>query len=126
MVSLITEAAHKIYMTYAHIYLIVEKQFLGQTVTIIHKVFVWRQNIFPFADITLPGVVYNQFSLDEFNGYILRVVTTSFNGVTNVLNVYTTGYFLQPFGALTGIRPGNEVTSARYFGRRLYVGTNNG
>lgn len=107
MVCLITEAAHKIYMTYAHIYLMVEKDQGGQLVTIVHKVFVWRWFIVPFADITLPGVVNNQFNLDEFNGYILRVVTTSFSGGQSVINVYTMGYWLQALGAETGLLPGS-------------------
>lgn len=38
-------------------------------------------------------------------------------------NIYSLGYYLQPYGLLGGVAPGERIFSARYVDRRLYLVT---
>ena len=65
MVSVITETAQNIYMSFSHIYFTYTDIGTGNLdYTVIHKVFVWRNFIIPFADAYIRGSIRNQFSLD--------------------------------------------------------------
>ena len=63
--SIITENANTLYMSERHIYLTFIDYKRGKDFTVIHKVFVWKREIIPFADNSVRGRVNNQFSLDE-------------------------------------------------------------
>ena len=62
--TIITENANIMYMSDKHIYLTFPDYFGRQDFTVIHKVFVWRSQIIPFADGSVRGTINNQFSLD--------------------------------------------------------------
>ena len=126
MITIITESVHKVYMTTNHIYFTYPKNINLLPYTVIHKIFVWKTNIIPFADTTILGTINNQFDLDEFGGFILRVTTTSqFPGLTTI-SVYSLNYFLRRIGTLQHILLGFSVRSTRYVERNLYIGTNLG
>ena len=79
------------------------------------------------AQATIPGSVLNQFSLDEFNGY-LRVATTSYSQLANrtqaqVNNVYVLDSGLKVVGALEGLAPNEKIYSVRFLGDVGYVVT---
>ena len=79
------------------------------------------------AEGTVPGTILNQFSLDEYNGY-LRVATTSNSRLANqswvqVNNVYVLDQDLKVSGALEGLAPNEKVYSVRFLGEVGYVVT---
>ena len=80
----------------------------------------WKRLLIPFADAVVPGYVNNQFSLDEYKGY-LRIATTDNRPNSN--NVFALDFFLKKRGELRGIAPGERIFSARYIGYRLYLVT---
>lgn len=105
-----TERAQNIYMSEKAIYISYTDYNRGEDSSVIHKVYVRRNKIIPFADGRVRGTILNQFSMDEF-GYnqILRVATTStdFNGRTRITssNVYCLDFYLHQIGHLGGIAP---------------------
>lgn len=120
VVSLVSENAQQLYMSEKHIYITFPNKQFGQQYTKIHKVFVWRTIIVPFADGNILGSVDSQFWMDEF-GPFLRVAAIVNNGAYN--RVYCLNYHLNPYGLLNNIAPGERITAARYVGRRLYLVT---
>ena len=75
----------------------------------------------------VPGRILNQFSLDEYDGY-LRVATT--NGemwrtdeYTSKNNLYVLDDKLSIYGKLEGIAPGERIYSVRFMGERAYMVT---
>ena len=93
-------------------------------------------NIYRFdldsADVPLtamgavPGVVLDQFSLDESGDGLLRVATTSGFGDSASSGVYTLAASagnLQTIGSVTGLAPGERIYSVRFIGDRGYVST---
>lgn len=71
------------------------------------------------------GQLLNQFSADA-QGNLLRVATTSWteSGRENALYVLTTeGDTIRTIGAVTGIAPGESITSARFLGNMAYLVT---
>ncbi|WNY25226.1 beta-propeller domain-containing protein [Methanolapillus millepedarum] len=75
---------------------------------------------------TVPGRINDQFSIDEYDGY-LRVATTVGSGwltrdeQTN--GVYVLDSNMKTVGQVTGLAQGERVYSARYVGDRLYLVT---
>ncbi len=79
-------------MSENHIYLTYQDYRGGyKDYTVIHKVFVWKKFIVPFADGLVRGRVHNQFSLDEYKN-VLRIATTSNNPRSS--NVFCLDYYL--------------------------------
>lgn len=71
------------------------------------------------------GQLLNQFSADA-QGNLLRVATSSWtdSGRANALYVLTTeGDTIKTIGAVTGIAPGESITSARFVGDMAYLVT---
>jgi inhibitor of cysteine peptidase len=69
----------------------------------------------------VPGMVLNQFSMDEYNGYF-RVATTTWNG-GNQNNVYVLNMSLNITGSVEDLAPGERIYSARFMGDRCYLVT---
>lgn len=61
---LITENAHNIYMSEKAIYITHTDYSRGSDSSVIHKVYVNRNRIIPFADARIKGRINNQFSMD--------------------------------------------------------------
>jgi inhibitor of cysteine peptidase len=69
----------------------------------------------------VPGMVLNQFSMDEYAGYF-RVATTTY-GQTTDNNVYVLDMSLNITGSVTGLAPTETIYSARFMGERGYLVT---
>ena len=77
----------------------------------------------------VPGRVLDQFSMDEYGGY-LRIATTSWvvkpgkeMRPIQVNNLYILDLSLRVVGYLEGLAPGEEIHSARFIGERCYLVT---
>jgi uncharacterized secreted protein with C-terminal beta-propeller domain len=69
----------------------------------------------------VPGMVLNQFSMDEYDGYF-RVATTTYEP-TQRNNVYVLNMALNITGSLENLAPGESIHSARFMGERGYLVT---
>jgi uncharacterized secreted protein with C-terminal beta-propeller domain len=69
----------------------------------------------------VPGMVLNQFSMDEYEGYF-RVATTT-HGETPRNNVYVLNMALNITGSLENLAQGETIYSARFMGERCYLVT---
>jgi uncharacterized secreted protein with C-terminal beta-propeller domain len=76
------------------------------------------------AHADVPGRLLNQFSLDEYEGY-LRVATTTdaTGGESGRNNLYVLDGDLAVVGRLEGLAPGERIHSARFLGDRAYLVT---
>ncbi|MGD0476820.1 MAG: beta-propeller domain-containing protein [Nitrososphaerales archaeon] len=79
------------------------------------------------AEGMIPGTVLNQFSIDEYNGY-LRVATTSYRQLANqssvqVNNVYVLDQSMKVVGAVENMAPTERIYSVRFLGDTGYVVT---
>src|SRR2546422_2266572 len=103
--------------------------------TIVHRISIDGLAITYQATGVIPGHVLNQFSMDEYNGY-LRIATTnccSQSGGAMPLahapvsqqetNVYVLDKGLHITGNLEGLSPGEQIYSARFMGDKAYLVT---
>ena len=78
------------------------------------------------GQVSVPGHVLNQFSMDEYNGYF-RIATTSGQTWNNANpssnNVYVMDAGMKKVGALEGLAKGESIYSARFIGNRAYLVT---
>ena len=89
--------------------------------TSIHRIQIAGANITYVASGEVPGMVLNQFSMDEYDGYF-RVATTNY-GQTTQNNVYVLNMALNITGSLTDLAAGETIYSARFMGGRGYLVT---
>jgi len=89
--------------------------------TSIHRIHIDGDEIEYVASGEVPGMVLNQFSMDEYEGYF-RVATTTYEG-TSQNNVYVLDTALNITGSLTDLAPGETIYSARFMGERGYLVT---
>jgi uncharacterized secreted protein with C-terminal beta-propeller domain len=104
----------------------IQRKEIDQTTTAIHKIAISNGAISYAARGEVPGILKNQFSMDEYRNN-LRVATTS--------NVYTTrGSYeynsvfvldsgMKTIGSLTHIAEQETIYSTRFIGDRLYMVT---
>lgn len=73
---------------------------------------------------SVPGLLLNQFSMDEYDGYF-RLATTQqhWAGSTSNNAVYILDANLKLFNAVKNIAPGERIYSARFMGNRAYLVT---
>jgi len=89
--------------------------------TSIHRIHIEGAEIEYVASGQVPGMVLNQFSMDEYDGY-LRVATTT-QGETTGNNVYILDMNLNIVGLLENLAPGEMIYAARFMGDRGYLVT---
>ncbi|MFP3880463.1 MAG: beta-propeller domain-containing protein [Dehalococcoidia bacterium] len=89
--------------------------------TVIHRIHIDGSAMNYTASGSVPGMVLNQFSMDEHDGYF-RVATTTWDGTTKN-NVYILNMSLNITGSLTDMAPGETIDSARFMGDRGYLVT---
>jgi len=89
--------------------------------TSIHRIHIEGNEIEYVASGEVPGMVLNQFSMDEYEGYF-RVATTTYEG-TSQNNVYVLDTALNITGSLTDLAPGETIYSTRFMGERGYLVT---
>ncbi|HEV2118596.1 MAG TPA: beta-propeller domain-containing protein [Candidatus Bathyarchaeia archaeon] len=104
--------------------------------TIVHRINIDGLAITYEATGAVPGIVLNQFSMDEYKGY-LRIATANccsqggggpiplaYAPVSQQeTNVYILDKSLHPTGKLEGLSPGEQIYSARFMGDRGYLVT---
>ena len=80
-------------------------------------------NIEYLKSATIDGTALNQFSIDEYNGY-LRIATTSGSWGDNLVNqLYILDENLETKGLLKDIAKGERIKSVRFTGNTAYVVT---
>jgi inhibitor of cysteine peptidase len=89
--------------------------------TSIHRIHIEGAEIEYVASGEVPGMVLNQFSMDEYDDYF-RVATTT-RDETSRNNVYVLNMALNITGSLTDLAPGETIYSARFMGDRGYLVT---
>ena len=87
----------------------------------IHQIHIEGDEIEYVASGEVPGMVLNQFSMDEYDGYF-RVATTTY-GETTGNHLYILDMGLNIVGSLEGLAPGETIYSARFMGERGYLVT---
>ncbi len=96
----------------------------GAEKTLIYRIHIDGGNIENKASGGVPGGVLNQFSMDEYDGY-LRIATTTNSwdreGVRN--NVYVLNMNLGLVGKLENLALKERIYSARFMGDRCYLVT---
>ncbi len=91
--------------------------------TQIYKFDIRNYDIKYLKNAYVDGSALNQFSIDEFNGY-LRIATTSGNWGENLINqVYVLDNNLETVGLLKDIAKGERIKSVRFTGNTAYVVT---
>ncbi len=116
------------------------KQYEARESTVLHVLRVQDGEVTPGPSATIPGMVKDQFSMDEYRG-VLRVATTlnSLGGVGvreapvarrdreivpgTENRIYTLDENLGVLDVLQGIAPGERIFSTRFFKDRLYMVT---
>ena len=127
-------ATSTIYVSLRDIYL-TQPMWSQSQQTIVHRISIDGLAITYQATGAVPGHVLNQFSMDEYNGY-LRIATTnccSQSGGPMPLayaqvsqqetNVYVLDKSLHTTGKLEGLSPGEQIYSARFMGDKVYLVT---
>jgi len=89
--------------------------------TSIHRIHIEGAEIEYMSSGEVPGMVLNQFSMDEYDGYF-RVATTTW-GETTSNHVYILDMDLNIVGSLEDLAPGETIYSARFMGERGYLVT---
>ena len=87
----------------------------------IHRIHIDGDEIEYVASGEVPGMVLNQFSMDEYEGYF-RVATTTHER-TSRNHVYILDMALNITGSLEDLAPGETIYSARFMGERGYLVT---
>jgi inhibitor of cysteine peptidase len=89
--------------------------------TSIHRIHIEGDEIEYVASGEVPGMVLNQFSMDEYDGYF-RVATTTYEE-TPKNHVYILDMALNITGSLENLAPGETIYAARFMGDRGYLVT---
>jgi uncharacterized secreted protein with C-terminal beta-propeller domain len=89
--------------------------------TSIHRIHIEGDAIEYVASGEVPGMVLNQFSMDEYDGHF-RVATTT-QGETTGNHVYILDMDLTVVGSLENLAPGEMIYAARFMGDRGYLVT---
>ena len=91
--------------------------------TQIYKFDIRNYDIKYLKNTSVDGSALNQFSMDEYNGY-LRIATTSGDWGENLINqVYVLDSNLETVGLLKDIAKGERIKSVRFTGNTAYVVT---
>jgi len=89
--------------------------------TSIHRIHIEGDKVEYVASGEVPGIVLDQFSMDEYDSYF-RVATTTYEG-TSQNNVYILDMSFTITGSVEGLAPGETIYSARFMGERGYLVT---
>jgi inhibitor of cysteine peptidase len=122
--TILLGASSNLYVSLNNIYLtfpVWGRDMWGFEKSSIHRIHIEGDEIEYVASGEVPGMVLNQFSMDEYEGYF-RVATTTY-GETTSNNVYTLDMDLNIVGSLEDLAPGETIYSARFMGERGYLVT---
>jgi len=87
----------------------------------IHRIHIEGNEIEYVASGEVPGMVLNQFSMDEYEGYF-RVATTTYQEASRN-HIYILDMDLNIVGSLEDLARGETIYSARFMGERGYLVT---
>ena len=92
--------------------------------TIVHKINVYGKDIEYKGVGEVPGMVLNQFSMDEYNSYF-RIATTTGNSWDggSLNHLYVLDEDLEIVGSVEDLAEGERIYSVRFLGKRVYVVT---
>lgn len=98
--------------------------------TVIHRIGISDGEISYEAQGTVPGSAKNQFSMNEYDGY-LRISTTIegwrvsnfISRVDSQNNIYVLNMDLEIVGSLEGLAPDEEIYATRFLGDKCYLVT---
>ncbi|HIH37563.1 beta-propeller domain-containing protein [Candidatus Woesearchaeota archaeon] len=105
-----------------------KKQARERDQTIIQKISARDGKLEYLGDGSVPGMVLNQFSMDEKDSYF-RIATTSGQvwasdpDTTSKNNIYVLDDDLKTIGKLEDLAPGERIYSARFMGNTAYMVT---
>jgi len=92
--------------------------------TIVHKINVDEDDINYKSVGEVPGVVLNQFSMDEYDGYLRVAVTTGNSWRDTSLNhIYVLDKDLEIVGSVEDLAKGERIYSARFIKDKVYLVT---
>jgi uncharacterized secreted protein with C-terminal beta-propeller domain len=111
--------ASNMYMSTENIYVTFQED---NTNTTIYRLHVKASNMTFEARGDVPGQVFDQFSMDEYNG-TFRVATSTWKNGTKENNVYIMNMSLGIVGRLENLAPGENLHAARFVGDRGYLVT---
>jgi len=125
-----------IYVSLNNIYVATPKYSEIGWITEVHRIRIEGGRIMYEASGAVPGLILNQFSIDEYNGYF-RIATMTdqqvFRGLFSQTtltedsgprsNVYVLNMSLSVVGGIEGLAPGERMYSARFMGDRCYLVT---
>lgn len=72
---------------------------------------------------TFKGQLHNQFSMDEYNGYLRFVATTYQTNGSSTNGLYVLNKNLEPVGSVDKLAKNERIYSARFLGNRAYFVT---
>ncbi|MGC8998225.1 MAG: beta-propeller domain-containing protein [Candidatus Bathyarchaeia archaeon] len=107
-------ATTSIYVSLDNIYIAIT----SNDKTYLHRIQIQENEIVYAADGQVPGVVLNQFSMDEYNCYFR--IATSYAGRNSL---YVLNMDLEMVGSLENIAPKEQIHSARFMGNICYLVT---
>lgn len=126
--STVYMSPHHLYLTYAKMESLPRTALTSWEVwesrtghTTVYKVAVEGRDLRVVARGEVPGQLLNQFSLDEWQGF-LRVATTTYGRVW-LNHLYVLDGDLEVVGALEGLAPTERIYAARFLGDRAYLVT---
>jgi uncharacterized secreted protein with C-terminal beta-propeller domain len=127
--TILLGASSNLYVSLSNIYLtfpvwgtdILGREIWDSPKTSIHRLHIAGAEMDYVASGEVPGMVLNQFSMDEYDGYF-RVATTTY-GETTGNHVYILDMDLNIVGSLEDLAPGEMIYSARFMGERGYMVT---
>jgi inhibitor of cysteine peptidase len=127
--TILLGASSNLYVSLNNIYLtfpVWGADILGREVwdsqkTSIYRIHIEGDEIEYIASGEVPGMVLNQFSMDEYDSHF-RVATTTY-GETTGNHVYILDMDLNIVGSLEDLAPGETIYSARFMGDRGYLVT---
>ena len=114
-----TGTGNEMYMSINNIYLFGQSWDFNNAYTDIYKYKIKGTNVEFVAGNKVIGTILNQFSADEYKGY-LRIATSLWN---NGNNIFVLDENLQKTGEILGLAKGEQIKSCRFMGDKGYVVT---
>lgn len=114
-----TGTGNEMYMSLNNIYLFGQSWDYNNTYTDIYKYKIKGTDVEFVASNKVIGTILNQFSADEYKGY-LRIATNLWNDGNNI---FVLDEKLQKTGEILGLAKGEQIKSCRFMGDKGYVVT---
>lgn len=94
----------------------------GESQTLLHKFALDKQNMTYVNSALLPGSPLTQWSMDEDENGVFRILTTTWSP-EQATHLITLDKNLEKLGTLLNIEPGEQFKASRFMGDKLYLVT---